>query len=123
MNKTAIKNFAIWARQELMARVAQKAYTYGVTETELPAQNTDAVNGRLLSNDEKNALNELVRQIKMHTYKEKKGKKEVEVSGFTHVIEEVAYTWFNRFIALRYMEVNNFLPQRIRVFTNENNEF
>lgn len=121
MNKTAIKNFAIWARQELMARVAQKAYTYGVTETELPAQNTDAVNGRLLSNDEKNALNELVRQIKMHTYKEKKGKK--EVSGFTHVIEEVAYTWFNRFIALRYMEVNNFLPQRIRVFTNENNEF
>lgn len=123
MNKTAIKNFAIWARQELMARVAQKAYTYGVTETELPAQNTDAVNGRLLLNDEKNALNELVRQIKMHTYKEKKGKKEVEVSGFTHVIEEVAYTWFNRFIALRYMEVNNFLPQRIRVFTNENNEF
>ncbi|MDY3035818.1 MAG: BREX-1 system adenine-specific DNA-methyltransferase PglX [Absicoccus sp.] len=123
MNKTAIKNFAIWARQELMARVAQKAYTYGVTETELPAQNTDAVNGRLLSNDEKNALNELVRQIKMHTYKEKKGKEEVEVSGFTHVIEEVAYTWFNRFIALRYMEVNNFLPQRIRVFTNENNEF
>lgn len=123
MNKTAIKNFAIWARQELMARVAQKAYTYGVTETELPAQNTDAVNGRLLSNDEKNALNELVRQIKMHTYKEKKGKKEVEVSGFTHVIEEVAYTWFNRFIALRYMEVNNFLPQRIRVFTNEYNEF
>lgn len=123
MNKTAIKNFAIWARQELIARVAQKAYTYGVTETELPAQNTDAVNGRLLSNDEKNALNELVRQIKMHTYKEKKGKKEVEVSGFTHVIEEVAYTWFNRFIALRYMEVNNFLPQRIRVFTNEYNEF
>lgn len=123
MNKTAIKNFAIWARQKLMARVAQKAYTYGVTETELPAQNTDAVNGRLLSNDEKNALNELVRQIKIHTYKEKKGKKEVEVSGFTHVIEEVAYTWFNRFIALRYMEVNNFLPQRIRVFTNENNEF
>ena len=39
-----------------------------------------------------------------------------------HVIEEVAYTWFNRFIALRYMEVNNYLPQRVRVFTNESNE-
>lgn len=38
-------------------------------------------------------------------------------------MEEVAYTWFNRFIALRYMEVNGFLPSRIRVFTNENNEF
>ena len=39
-----------------------------------------------------------------------------------HVIEETAYTWFNRFIALRYMEVSNYLPQRIRVFTNDTNE-
>jgi hypothetical protein len=123
MNKTAIKNYAVWARRELMERVAQKAYTYGVTETELPVYNTDSVNGRLLSNDEKNSLNELIRQVRIHTYKEKKGNKEIEISGFSHVIEEVAYTWFNRFIALRYMEVNNFLPQRIRVFTNENNEF
>lgn len=51
--------------------------------------------------------------------------REVRKNGFEHVIEEVAYTWFNRFIALRYMEVNNYLPRdlRVRVFTNENNEF
>lgn len=109
MNKNAIKSYAVWARTELMKQVAQKAYEYGVTESSLPDYNTDNVNGRLLSSVEKKQLNELIREIKKN--------------GYDHVIEEVAYTWFNRFIALRYMEVNNYLPQRIRVFTNDNNEF
>ena len=109
MNKKAIKNYAVWARTELMKQVTQKAYEYDVTESSLPDYNTDNVNGRLLSNDEKKQLNELITEVKKNGYK--------------HVIEEVAYTWFNRFIALRYMEVNNYLPQRIRVFTNDNNEF
>lgn len=109
MNKNAIKSYAVWARNELMKQVAQKAYEYGVTESSLPDYNTDNVNGRLLSSDEKKQLNELINEVKKNGYK--------------HVIEEVAYTWFNRFIALRYMEVNNYLPQRIRVFTNDNNEF
>lgn len=109
MNKNAIKSYAVWARTELMKQVAQKAYEYGVTESSLPDYNTDNVNGRLLSSDEKKQLNELINEVKKNGYK--------------HVIEEVAYTWFNRFIALRYMEVNNYLPQRIRVFTNDNNEF
>ena len=109
MNKNAIKNYAVWARTELMKQVAQKAYEYGVTESSLPDYNTDTVNGRLLSSDEKKQLNELINEVKKN--------------GYNHVIEEVAYTWFNRFIALRYMEVNNYLPQRIRVFTNDDNEF
>ena len=109
MNKNAIKNYAVWARTELMKQVAQKAYEYGVTESSLPNYNTDNVNGRLLSSIEKKQLNELIREVKKN--------------GYDHVIEEVAYTWFNRFIALRYMEVNNYLPQRIRVFTNDSNEF
>lgn len=109
MNKNAIKNYAVWARTELMKQVAQKAYEYGVTESSLPDYNTDNVNGRLLTTDEKKQLNELIKEVKKNRYE--------------HVIEEVAYTWFNRFIALRYMEVNNYLPQRIRVFTNDNNEF
>lgn len=109
MNKNAIKNYAVWARTELMKQVAQKAYEYNVTETSLPGYNTDNVNGRLLTGDEKKQLNELITEVKKN--------------GYEHVIEEVAYTWFNRFIALRYMEVNNYLPQRIRVFTNDNNEF
>lgn len=52
MNKNAIKNYAVWARTELMKQVAQKAYEYGVTESSLPEYNTDTVNGRLLSGDE-----------------------------------------------------------------------
>ena len=109
MNKNAIKNYAVWARTELMKQVAQKAYEYDVTESSLPGYNTDNVNGRLLTSDEKKQLNELITEVKKN--------------GYDHVIEEVAYTWFNRFIALRYMEVNNYLPQRIRIFTNDNNEF
>lgn len=109
MNKNAIKNYAVWARTELMKQVAQKAYEYDVTESSLPGYNTDNVNGRLLTGDEKKQLNELITEVKKN--------------GYEHVIEEVAYTWFNRFIALRYMEVNNYLPQRVRVFTNDNNEF
>lgn len=109
MNKNAIKNYAVWARTELMKQVAQKAYEYDVTESSLPGYNTDNVNGRLLTGDEKKQLSELITEVKKN--------------GYEHVIEEVAYTWFNRFIALRYMEVNNYLPQRIRVFTNDNNEF
>ena len=109
MNKTAIKNYAVWARKELMERVIQKAYEYGVTKDSVPPMNSDAVDGKLLSNEEKSQLNELILEVNKH--------------GFEHVVEEVAYTWFNRFIALRFMEVNNYLPQRVRVFTNENNEF
>ena len=111
MNKNAIKSYAVWARTELMKQVSQKAYEYGVTKNSLPELNTDTINDRLLSSDEKSQLNELVREVRKN--------------GFEHVIEEVAYTWFNRFIALRYMEVNNYLPRdlRVRVFTNENNEF
>lgn len=111
MNKNAIKSFAVWARTELMKQVSQKAYEYGVTENSLPELNTDTINDILLSSDEKSQLNELVREVRKN--------------GFEHVIEEVAYTWFNRFIALRYMEVNNYLPRgvNVRLFPNENNVF
>ena len=109
MNKTAIKNYAVWARNKLKELVTQRAYEYEVTADSVPSYNTVSVHGRLLSEEEKKQLNELI--------------KEVKKNRFDHVVEEVAYTWFNRFIALRYMEVNNYLPQRVRVFTNENNEF
>ena len=109
MNKSAIKNYAVWARNELIARVSQKAYEYGVTEKETPTYDSELVNGKLLSNIEKKQLNELISQVNKH--------------GFNHVMEEVAYTWFNRFIALRFMEVNNYLPQKVNVFTDGNNNF
>lgn len=109
MNKTVIKNFAVDAHKQLVEQIKVKAYQYGVTDNSCPELNTESINGKLLSDMEKSQLNALIKTVNIH--------------GYNHVIEEVAYTWFNRFIALRYMEVNNNLPQKVRVFTNENNEF
>ena len=109
MNKTAIKNYAIWARNELIERVTRKAFEYEVKKDIKPDENMDVINGKVLTEDERKQRKGLI--------------KAVEDKGFDQVIEEVAYTWFNRFIALRFMEVNNYLPKRVRIFTNENNEF
>lgn len=109
MNKNAIKNYAIWARNELITRVTQKAFEYGVSKENIVDFNAESVNGKLLTVEEKQQRQKLISEVKE--------------KGFDQVMEEVAYTWFNRFIALRYMEVNNYLPNRVRVFTNENNEF
>ena len=108
MNKPAIQKFAIWARNELIAQVSQRAYQYGIDEKNCDAS-LEAVGGRLLSAEEKSQRRELIRQI--------------ESKGYTQVMEEVAYTWFNRFIALRFMEVNNYLPSHIRVFSDGNGAF
>lgn len=109
MNKSAIQKYAIWARNELINKVTLKAFEYGVSKDEIIDANADSVNGKILTSKEKAQRQELI--------------KKVNELGFDETIEEVAYTWFNRFIALRFMEVNNYLPTRIRVFTNENNEY
>ena len=94
MNKTAIKNYAIWARKELINRVERKAFEYEVMEDNELNDNLDSIHGRLLTGNEKMQRSELI--------------KEVKEKGFHQVVEGVAYTWFNRFIALRFMEVNNY---------------
>lgn len=109
MEKNAIKKFAVWARTELLTRVAQRAARYGIDKDNMIDANADSINGVLLSQDEKKQRRALIRQI--------------DEKGYDQVVEEVAYTWFNRFIALRFMEVNGYLPSHIRIFTNENNEF
>lgn len=109
MDKNAIKKYAVWARNELIARVSQKAQQYGITAGGYGDKNADSVNGVLLSATEKKQRQALIAKI--------------DAEGFEQVMEEVAYTWFNRFTALRFMEVNNYLPSHTRVFTNEANEF
>jgi len=109
MNKGAIQRFAIWARTELIAQVSQRAYQYGITKDGYGEQNAVTVGGRALSTDEQRQRKELVEQIRS--------------KGYTQVMEEVAYTWFNRFIALRFMEVNNYLPSHIRVFSDSTGAF
>ena len=112
MDKNAIKKFAVWARRELIDRVSQKAEQYGITKQGHGDIRADHVNGRLLSPAEQAQRQSLVTRI------EQAGK-----DGYEQVMEEVAYTWFNRFIALRFMEVNGYLPSRVRVFTDEQNAF
>ena len=109
MNKNAIQKFAIWARKELITQVSQRAYQYGIDESGFGDASADTLNGRLLTAEEKSQRQELIKQIKEKGYKQ--------------VMEEVAYTWFNRFIALRFMEVNNYLPSHIRVFSDSTGAF
>ena len=109
MNKNAIQKFAIWARNELIAQVSQRAYQYGIDESGFGDASADTLNGRLLTAEEKSQRQELIGRIKE--------------KGYQQVMEEVAYTWFNRFIALRFMEVNNYLPSHIRVFSDASGAF
>lgn len=109
MDKNAIKKFAVWARTELIARVSLKGVEYGIIEDNIEDANADSVGGKVLTADEKKQRQALIAEIKDKGYKQ--------------VMEEVAYTWFNRFSALRFMEVNGYLPSHVRVFTDEENNF
>lgn len=109
MNKTAIKNFAIWARVNLIESAKQKAFEYEITENGQNNSSLDVIAGKVLSGTEKKQRSQLITEIKN--------------KGFNQVMEEAAYTWFNRFIALRYMEVNGFLPSKVRVFSDEEGKF
>ena len=109
MNKSVIQKFAMWARTTLMEQVRQRAFQYGITKDGYGEENAVTVNGMALSPQEQSQRRELVREI--------------QAKGYDQVVEEVAYTWFNRFIALRYMEVNNYLPSHIRVFSNAQGAF
>lgn len=111
MNKTALKNFATNARNELMKKVEAKAFKIGITEenikkAQLETSDVIYIDGKQLSITEKKQRDKLIQRIKD--------------IGFNRVIEEVAYTWFNRFIALRFMEVNNYLPTKVRVLSSSN---
>ncbi len=107
MDKNAIKKYAVWARTELIARVSQKADQYEVSVEADP--NADSARGVLFTDTQKKQRAALINKVKEE--------------GFEQVMEEVAYTWFNRFSALRFMEVNNYLPSRVRVFTDADGNF
>lgn len=109
MDKGQIKKFAIWARNELIERVTQKAQQYGIESDECTDKAATVINGRALSKTEIEQRKALIERIAKY--------------GYEQVIDEVAYMWFNRFIALRFMEVNQYLPTHVRVFTNDNDEF
>ena len=108
MNKTAVKNYAVEARKKWIQAIAQQAAFYGCTEkgslgdAEITKQLADK--GVFLTASEKSDRTALVNDINK--------------KGYQNAIEEIAYTWFNRLIAIRFMEVNGYLPSGIRVLSS-----
>ena len=124
MDRSAVETFAIWAREKLIQDVTFKAELVGVSETGISeplAQSTkdlqlfdigtkSFVELRGKSIVQRRALVEAIRiREKVSDYQK----------AFAGLIEEVAYTWFNRLIAIRFMEVNRYLPSGIKVLSSE----
>lgn len=124
MNKTAIKNFAIWARNKLIADVSYDARLIGITEDgiaePLPQSFGDTQFFDIGTAEPYSISGEAVRQRdKLIEVIQQKEKDTDYKTAYQYVIEEVAYTWFNRLIAIRFMEVNDYLPSHIRVLSSE----
>ena len=124
MDKTAIKNFSIWARNKLIADITYKAGLLGVTEEgikdALPQSTQDAEfydigtkEPYAIHGEEIKQRKELVAAIK------RKATQLAHKDAYRNVVEEVAYTWFNRLIAIRFMEVNDYMPAHIRVLSSD----
>lgn len=125
MNKTAIKNFATWARKKLIADITYKASLMGITDQEIKAALPQSMLGEeaydigtkepyVISGDAVRQRAHLARLI------QDRAKGSDYQTAFNSVVEEVAYTWFNRLIAIRFMEVNDYMPDHIRVLSSEN---
>ena len=124
MDKTAIKNFAIWARKKLIGDISYKANLLGITpdaiRSALPQSTREiefydigmqepyAISGKEI--EQRRNLAELIRQ---------KEQSSDYATAYNSVIEEVAYTWFNRLIAVRFMEVNDYLPSHTRILSSD----
>ena len=109
MNKTSLRNFAVAARTELIERIKQKAYELGITEEKVKKARIEAsdaiyINGKVLDSVQAKQRDSLIAAI--------------DKKGYAQVMEEIAYTWFNRFCALRFMEINDYLPTGVRVLSS-----
>ena len=109
MDKNAIKKYAVWAREQLIEKVTARAIRYEIVDGQGLDDSLETINGEVLTETEKKQRKALIQKIKS--------------DGYGQVMEEVAYTWFNRFVAIRFMEVNGYLPSHVRVFSDENGAF
>lgn len=109
MNKSKIQKFAVDGHKLLYKQIAQRAYQYGIEEENVGKADATEVRGRILSPLEKSQRAALIAEI--------------NANGYPQTIERVTYIWFNRIVALRFMEVNNYLPSHIRVFSDASGAF
>ena len=115
MNKNAIKKFAIEARTKLIASVTDKAGMLGITEKSCSEPITKGANFEVYQTTAGTEVTLNKRQCEQR----RRLVSQIESRGFEAVVEEVAYTWFNRICAIRFMEVNDYLPNRVRVLSSE----
>ena len=124
MNKTAIKNFAIWARNKLITDIQYRAGLMGITvdgiKDPLP-QSTGTMEFYDIGTSEPYAISgdAIPQRKKLVEIIRRKEKDSNYATAYKYILEEVAYTWFNRLIAIRFMEVNDYLPSHIRVLSSE----
>lgn len=124
MDKTAIKNFSIWARNKLIADITYKAGLLGVTEEgikdALPQSTQDAEFYDIGTKEPYAIHGEEIKQRKELVAAIKRKATQLDYKdAYRNVVEEVAYTWFNRLIAIRFMEVNDYMPAHIRVLSSD----
>ena len=124
MNKAAIKNFAIWARKKLIADIAYKAGLLGIKEDGIKDALPQSAQGAEfydIGTKEPYAIHgkEIRQRKELVSVIRKKASQLEYKDAFWSVIEEVAYTWFNRLIAIRFMEVNDYMPAHIRALSSE----
>lgn len=109
MHDSAIKNFCVWARRELMSEVERRCALYDISEHPENPKDAQAVGGRVLSSQERKQRSDLLR--KAHD------------EGYDTLVEQAAYTWFNRIMAIRFMEINDRLPSHTRLLSGNDGSF
>ena len=123
MDKNKIKKYAINARTELINAIKVKLATLGIDENEIQDKLSISTPDKeyYVDDNEANALTgaqigwrkDIIAELNRYGYQED------SKTAYKDFVEEVAYTWFNRIIAIRFMEINNYLPSRVRVLSSE----
>jgi len=124
MNKTAIRNFAIWARNKLIADIEYRAGLMGITSEgindALPQSTRETQFFDIGTAEPYTITGEAIKQrASLVNAINQKANETDYATAYKYIIEGVAYTWFNRLIAVRFMEVNDYLPSHIRVLSSE----
>ncbi len=124
MNKTAIKSFSVWARNKLLDDIRYRAGLLGVTENGIQAalpQSTKDTEFYAIGTAEPYSVSgeALHQRRKLVSAIRGKEQRSDYQTAYQYIVEEAAYTWFNRLIAVRFMEVNDYLPSHIRVLSSD----
>ncbi len=112
MNDTAIKNYCMWARRELIAGVQAKAHYYGIREDGYEPAAVEVLHGEVVLTPKE--CKQCEGLIQLYESKDK---------NYEAFIEQAAYTWFNRIMAIRFMELNDRLPSHTRMFSFNDGSF